>query len=139
MGYDHWIEGCITIDPPIPTAAIPADHPLHPRHHPACRDRYSWSPVPPSVYGHADCVLAPDLMFDLDADGAHAIVPATPIGHKLGGPDSDIEEAIAAFGADRTFAGELLFQGERGETWTLEVIGGRVEVGDEEPGDLDAT
>jgi hypothetical protein len=139
MGYDHWIEGCITIDPPIPAAAIPDDHPLHPRHHPACRRRRSRAPVPPSVYGHADCVLAPDLMFEFDDNGAHAIVPATPLGHKLGGPDRDVEEAIAAFGTGRTFDGELLFQGEGGEVWTIEVIGGRVQVSDEEPRELDAT
>jgi hypothetical protein len=138
MGYDHWIDGSISIDPPIPAAAIPADHPLHPRHHPVCRHRRSWTRVPRSVYGHAECVMAPDLMFEMDDEGACAIVPATPVGHKLGAPDRDIEEALAAFGTGRTFDGELLFQGERGEVWTIEVTDGRVKVSDEEPGEQDA-
>jgi hypothetical protein len=131
VGYDHSIEEGITIDPPIPLAEIPADHPLHPRHHPVCINRRTGAPVPPTVYGHQECVLAPDLVFAIDGDKAHAIVPATHLGHKLGAPVRGVEAAVATFGEGRDFDGHLLFRGDDGETWTIEVVNGRVEVADE--------
>ncbi|MFF5265358.1 hypothetical protein ACFY4C_41290 [Actinomadura viridis] len=132
MGYIHEIEEAIIIDPPIPASAIPADHPLHPNYHPGCINRYTRARVPSTVYGHEECMLPPDLMFDITGEKVHAIVPATRIGHKLGAPFRDVEEVVSTFGKGRTLSGYLLFRGEEGEDWTIKVINGSVVVEDEE-------
>ncbi|MEU9019160.1 hypothetical protein [Actinomadura sp. NPDC048394] len=132
MGYDHWISEAISIDPPIPASQIPSIHPLHPNHHPVCSSRYTGERVQPDVYGHAECVCAPDLMFEIADGQAVAIVPGSPVGHKLGAPVRQVEDVVAEYGTGRRFGGCLLFEGECGEEWSIEVIDGRVVVNDEE-------
>lgn len=104
MGYEYYGEGEITIHPPIPTdpPAVPADR------------------VRAALF-RPDITLANTV----GNSGCDAIIPAAGIARKLGNPQAELQQILDTHGQGHRFDGEILFQGEDGDTATLEVVDGR--------------